>query len=38
MMIYDQYEHVPFSLVELHDNVRSAESKAFQAIFNDMGI
>lgn len=38
MDIYDQYEHVPFSLVELHDNVRSAESKAFQAIFNDMGI
>ena len=38
MQMYQQYETLPFSMIELRENVRSAESKAFHAIFKDMGL
>ncbi|AFQ22253.1 PhoH-like phosphate starvation-inducible [Pectobacterium phage My1] len=38
MDIVDNYEYYPFTTIELIKNVRSAESSAFQAIFNDMGV
>lgn len=38
MQIHEEYDYVPFQLVELTQNVRSPESKAFHAIFKDMGL
>ncbi|EBU6481669.1 hypothetical protein DKI99_23830 [Salmonella enterica subsp. enterica serovar Umbilo] len=37
MEVYEKYENAPFSMIELIDNVRSVESKAFYDIFKDMG-
>ncbi|QXV77267.1 putative PhoH-like protein [Escherichia phage DaisyDussoix] len=37
MEVYEKYENAPFSMIELIDNVRSIESKAFYDIFKDMG-
>lgn len=38
MEIWEEYERLPFNIIELKDNVRSEESKAFHAIFKDKGI
>lgn len=38
MRMYEEYDRLPFSLIELQENVRSPESKAFHAIFKDMGL
>ncbi|CCI88518.1 PhoH-like phosphate starvation-inducible [Yersinia phage phiR2-01] len=38
MDIYEKYERSPFSMIELVENVRSVESKAFYDIFKDMGL
>ncbi|ATS94061.1 PhoH-like protein [Pectobacterium phage DU_PP_V] len=38
MDIRDEYEYVPFNLIELTDNVRSPESSAFYSIFKDKGL
>lgn len=36
--IYNEYENLPFNLIELKENVRSPESSAFYSIFKDKGL
>lgn len=38
MDIREEYEYVPFNLIELTANVRSQESSAFYSIFKDKGL
>lgn len=38
MDVWEKYDHAPFTAIELIDNVRSKESKAFYDIFKDMGL
>lgn len=38
MDIYDKYDNIPFTAIELLENVRSKESAAFQAIFKELGL
>lgn len=38
LQIYSEFEYLPFQLVELMENVRSDESKAFYAVFKHMGL
>ncbi|QGH45262.1 hypothetical protein [Bacteriophage Eos] len=38
MEISAEYEHIPFNMIELKENVRSPESSAFYSIFKDKGL